>query len=244
MRKHVPRVCVAETPGHFFKHADEQSIVSMAALAQAMERFELDPRSHAQWGIVAAPRYMGRLAAANIVKRFAQGGISSVSPHVLAQYSLHSVAGAISVAMGIHGPNLGVGGGPQALLDGLLAALTMFDAASIPGVWLVLSEWTTEPIPDEQGHVDDALSCRAVALALQRRASQAGEVVLSLRPPELTLFPAGQRNLARPLPRVSALARFLSASDAGPARWSCSCPWGGTIEITRQPAEQKLHRAA
>src|SRR5688500_609164 len=95
MRKHVPYVCIAETPGHFFKHADEQSIVGMAALAQGMERFKLDPRAYSQWGIVAAPRYMGRLAAASIVKRFAQGGIGSVSPHVLAQYSLHSVAGAI-----------------------------------------------------------------------------------------------------------------------------------------------------
>ncbi|HEX5104092.1 MAG TPA: hypothetical protein VFV87_09795, partial [Pirellulaceae bacterium] len=149
LRKEPPRFGGVELAGHFLKHADEQTIVALKAVGRAIERRRLDPRQMTDWAIVAAPRYIGHLAGASILDRFARQGGSGVPPHAVAQNSLHSISGAASIVLGLHGPNVGVGGGPWAIGDGLAAALTLFDASRVPGVWLLVTQFEPELIPDE-----------------------------------------------------------------------------------------------
>jgi hypothetical protein len=239
LRKEPPALGV-ELAGHFLKHADEQTIVALQAIGRAIKQHQLDPRTMTEWGIVAAPRYIGRLAGASILDRFARQGGSGVPPHAVAQNSLHSVSGAASIALGLHGPNVGVGGGPWAIGDGLVAALTLFDTSHVPGLWLLLTQFEPEPLPDEVGRPLNETVCHAVALALIPGGS--GESQLTLRPGT----PATRAAVARwPEPTVAEIAASIRAADRGlVSRWACWLPWGGRVELRLAAAQQSLRAAA
>src|SRR6185369_1428953 len=104
---------------------------------RAIRDQQLDVREQSQWPIVAAPRFPGRLAGIDSLRRFTTGGGPALSPHLIAQHSLHSVSGALSVLLGSRGPNLGVGGGADSLREGLLAALTLARPRGATGAWLI-----------------------------------------------------------------------------------------------------------
>jgi hypothetical protein len=238
LRKSPPRFPGVDLPGHFLKHADEQTVIGLEAVRRAVELFQLDTREQTAWGIIGAPRFMARMAGAHILTRFAASGGSSVPPHALAQNSLHSVSGAASIALGIHGPNVGLGGGPGAIYDGLTTALTWFDTAGCPSIWLILTQWDPEPIPDGQGLATNEPVCHAVALALKPAA--AGESTLRLSADGS--MPTGPRS---PVPNVSEIAACLDRAHAGlPADWACQLPWGGRIELELAAAIQSQRRAA
>ena len=239
LRKFPPNYPGVELSGHFLKHADEQTIVALQAIQKATKRHGIDPRNLARWGIIAAPRYIGRLTGANVLYKFPRGGTSAVAPHIVAQCSLHSVSGAASIALGMHGPNLGLGGGQWAIGDGLTAALTLFETSQVPGVWLLLTEFDSEPVPDDQGRPLNDPTCHAVALALVPGASGDSQ---------LTLRPGSHRRSLRadyPEPTVAEIAACIDAAERGlPARWACWLPWGGRVELRLAAAEQKLPKAA
>jgi hypothetical protein len=89
LRKEPPTFGGVELAGHFLKHADEQTIVALRAIGRAIDAHDMRPREMTNWGVVAAPRYIGRLAGAAILDRFAKQGGSGVPPHAVAQNSLH-----------------------------------------------------------------------------------------------------------------------------------------------------------
>ena len=89
-----------------------------------------------------------------------------MSPHLIPHYALHSASGTISLGLGLHGPNLGVGGGLHAGAEGFLAALTWLTMGSAPGVWLVLSGWWPELVPEGNEGPQASKECRALAIAL------------------------------------------------------------------------------
>ncbi len=244
LRKQPPKFGDVELAGHFLKHADEQTIVALQAIGRAIEQFDLDPRTMTQWGIVAAPRYIGRLAGASILERFARQGGSGVPAHAVAQNSLHSISGAANIALGLHGPNVGVGGGPWAIGDGVAAALTLFDTAHVPGLWLLLTEFDPEPLPDDAGQPLNSSVCHAVALALIPAAASCGgmeESHLTLRPGTA----ATRAAVARwPEPTVAEIAACTRAAARGlTSRWACWLPWGGRVELRLESA-RRLARAA
>lgn len=240
LRKEPPKFGDVQLPSHFLKHADEQTIVALRAIGQAIERHDLDPRQMTNWGIIAAPRYIGRLAGAAILDRFANQGGSGVPPHAVAQNSLHSISGAASIALGVHGPNVGVGGGPWSIGDGIVGALSMFDAWHVPGMWLLLTQFDPEPIPDANGNPLHPSVAHAVALAIVP--GQAGESQLTLRPGS----PAMRAAVARwPEPTVAEIANCVASAERGrTTRWSCWLPWGGHAELRLAAAEQSLPAAA
>ena len=47
--------------------------------------------------------------------------------------------------------------------------MTFLQGARLPGMWLVLTEWDAEPIPDGDGGSATPANCRATALALVPR---------------------------------------------------------------------------
>jgi hypothetical protein len=144
-------------PPSFLKHADEQTVAGLLAVYRAIHDGGLDAASMADWGVLAAPELLGRTAMAPVLECFAREGAWGISPHLIPHRSLHAVSGTISLALGLRGPNFGVGGGPGAAAEAFLAAGAMLVGEQLPGLWLVL----TDGVAAEAG-----LVWRAAALAL------------------------------------------------------------------------------
>lgn len=151
-------------PAGFLKHADEQTIAGLGAVYQAIDQGDLHDRDFRDWGVLAAPRFLGRPTMAAALQRFAAEGAWGVSPHLIPHRSLHSISGTISQALKIHGPNFGVGGGPGATVEVLLAAMALLYGKHLPGVWVVLTRLDPDRPPDEAGRL--AAGTQAVGLAL------------------------------------------------------------------------------
>ncbi len=241
----------------FLRYADEQTVAGMAAVLRATCDPAMQGEAYGDWGVVAASVFPGRLAAAGTFTRFDNGGPAAVSPHVISQNSLHSVAGALSVGLAMHGPNFGIGGGREALAEGLTVAASLVGIDCLPGLWLVLTQWTPEPTPDGNGSTQTDARCLAVALAL-RRPGQRG--LATLRFDRLAKRTLGERGLrffcaedpieadAAPLDcreRLSALARWLTVGSAGrrAAPWSVDLPWGGRVDLAHHESQQRARAA-
>ena len=153
-------------PPSLLRYADEQTIAGTAAVFTAMEVMGSHPERFERWGVVAASRYLGRANLAVALRSFMAEGVWGTSPHLIPHFALHSASGTISLALGSHGPNLGVGGGRHAVSEGFLAALTWLATGVVPGVWLVLSGWSPELVPDPSGNAPHAGECMGLALAL------------------------------------------------------------------------------
>jgi hypothetical protein len=162
-------------PPSFLKHADEQTVVAMAAVLEAIHRCQLAGTDFTNWGVLAAPRYLGRLTTVLALQRFAAEGAWGISPHLIPHRTLHALSGTISQALHIHGPNLGVGGGPNAAMEVMVVAASFLSAENLPGVWVVMTGWDPEPAPNKAAEHPAFPSsngngrapvCGAVALAL------------------------------------------------------------------------------
>jgi hypothetical protein len=218
-------------PAGVLKDADDQAVAALAAVLRAARVVGLPPAACADWGIVAAPRFLGRAAVAEAYDRFASRGPLSVSSLLIPYLSLHSVSALLSLALGSHGPTLGVGGGAEGLGEALLTGLTVLTGDRPPGVWVVATEWDPEP-----GTVATPV-CHAVALALVPAVE--GLARLRLRPTTLGL--AGAEPAA---PSAADLARCLT-DPARPARWHCFLSGGWHVELTGAAlAAEPLARAA
>jgi len=159
------------------RYSDEQTIAGTAAVFAAIAAMGLPPDAFAGWGVVAASRYLGRANLAHALRSFLVEGVWGTSPHLIPHFALHSPAGTISLALGLHGPNVGVGGGLYAAAEGFLAALTWVSTGGMPGVWLVLSGWSPELVPDQRGNGPAAGECQALAIALSAGGIATGRTV-------------------------------------------------------------------
>jgi hypothetical protein len=151
----------AKVPASLLRSSDEQTVAGVAATFEAIAGMGRSPEDFSDWGVVSASRFLGRAYLATVLRSFAAEGVWGVSPHLIPHFALHSPSGTISLALGSHGPNLGVGGGRNAEFEGFLTALTWISTGSVPGVWLVLSGWEPELVPGQA-----AGECLALALAL------------------------------------------------------------------------------
>jgi len=219
LRKAIPAWAPKDTPGHFLKHADEQTVVAVAALDNAINSRGRPIDDYRQWAIIAAPRFIGRMAGAAAFHRYSRGGGPTISPHLIPQHSLHSVSGAMSILLATHQPNFGIGGTSQSLAEGLLGALT-FPQASCKGTWLLATGWDPEPQPDGTGNSAGEPVCYAAALALTTAATH--ESCGTLR-----LMPAGNSNVGtlrcRWEEHAGGLAHALVLASASAT--SCSFAW-------------------
>ena len=166
-------------PNNFLKHTDEQTVASLAAVLQAIERFGLSATNFHDWGVVAAPAFLGRATLVAALQHYAEEGAWGISPHFIPHCSQHAVAGTISQALKIHGPNFGTGGGPAGTMEAFLAGAVLLEGNQLPGVWAVASAWEPEMIPDGDGNATANCICKAVALALVPAGS--GKLDMALR---------------------------------------------------------------
>src|SRR4051794_4956209 len=239
MRKSLPAWVPQDTPGHFLKHADEQTVLAVAALDNVIQSSGLAPENYRDWAIIAAPRYIGRISGTTTLARYAKGGGPALSPHLIPQHSLHSISGALSILLSTRQPNFGVGGTGDSLAEGLLAALTapLNGSGSIllpqtaagsrryggGGVWLVSTAWSPEPQIGDGGCQNGPV-CHAVVLALEAAASSQSCGQLQLRT-------RGSANDVFQSLDAASLCQALAALDAGgrSERFAWHLPWGATI---------------
>jgi hypothetical protein len=153
-------------PATFLRHADEQTVAGLAAVLHAIEQSGMSIPQFKDWGVVAAPCFLGRAMLALALQRLASEGAWGISPHLIPHRSQHAVSGTISQVLKIFGPNLGAGGGPGSVEEALLAALVLLEGNRLPGVWVVVTEWEPEAIPDVNGMLQPDAVCYAAALAL------------------------------------------------------------------------------
>lgn len=219
-----------QLPARFLRHCDEHTVVAVRAVLAALASVP-EPPALDRCGVVAAPCQAGRIMAARSLSQLRTGGAVTVSPHIVPQCSLHSLAGAVSVALGMHGPHLGIGGGPDALAEGLFAAMTLFRggaAAGCDAIWLVASEWDAEPELDAAGSPLGDPLCRGVALLLApRSAGHADRLSLTLVPRAEAGEPVSAQSLAG-----FARAVEMCAEGAALTSWGVTCPWGAEIRLT------------
>ncbi|HEY2413503.1 MAG TPA: hypothetical protein VGI40_14735 [Pirellulaceae bacterium] len=244
MRKKLPAWAPADTPGHFLKYSDEQTVLAVAAVDQAISSAELDAKQFQNWSIVAAPRFIGRVAGVGTLARFDRGGGPAISPHVIPQHSLHSISGALSILLSSRQPNFGVGGTGDSLAEGLFAALT-FPAGNRAGVLLVATAWEPEPQLDAEGNCTNAPVCHAVALAVEATAttktSVCGNLHLSCGDGSIDA-----RRTVHWFENAAGLCNRLSALiPGGPAgHFAWRLPWGAMLVLEARESIVGLKAAA
>jgi hypothetical protein len=201
------------------KQAEDQTVAGLAALIAAVDSAGWAGRSFADWGVVAAPRLAGRPAAAVCLDRFARQGPAGVSPLAIPTLSLHAPSGTLSMVLGIHGPNFGIGGGLGHLGEGLLVALGLLHDGLAPGVWLCLTGCDPEPEPDERGQFADDARMFAVAFALVPGDTLQALFRLRYRPGRDRQGPG----------RIADLVGHLQRRPGVP--WACGLPGGGMVRL-------------
>jgi hypothetical protein len=221
---------VALLPPNLVKHADDQTVVGLAAVLRAIADFNLSLGGFTSWGVIAAPRFLGRAAMVAALQKFAQEGAWGISPHLIPHRSLHAPSGTVSQALKIHGPNLGVGGGPGASAEGVLVAAATLVRDRLPGVWLLLTGIENEAVFTAPTPV-----CLAVALALVEGDGGALNLEIS-QPDTLTRDEVG--DLA-PF-TLEALLAALTADSAPAASWRLG--GGGRLRLTRNVLREEKYK--
>lgn len=213
--------------------SDAQTVLGLAAVVQAMETAGLSCAQVASWGIIAAPRYMGKEGTGTAIHKYASsgGGAWKVSPMVVPHNCLHALSGTISLALEIKGLNFGAGGGPNALVDGLTTACTALDEGRLPGLWLVMTQCFPEPPYVAEATEDPPGDCYAVALGF----AQVDDDWRGLR--LRIVRPNGQN--AKGIPGLEDVHRYLDlfqflkrGREKGEfGRWSCTLDWRASFEL-------------
>ena len=158
-------------PPRFLRHADEQTVIGMHSIIRAMAVDTQESRDMSNDAVIAATCLAGQPSAARTMIGLRDKGPVAVTPHIVPQCSLHSVASAASVGFGMHGPNFGVGGGPHAPAEGFLLALTLAPmlARTSPSsrIWLVCTGWDQQPSLDANGNLTNDPVCRGMTFVLK-----------------------------------------------------------------------------
>lgn len=241
LRDEPPPPGAPALPARFLRHCDEQTVVAVRAVLEVLARLDELPPSES-CGVVAAPCQAGRVVTARSLSQLRTGGAVTVSPHIVPQCSLHSIAGAVSVALGLHGPHLGIGGGPDALAEGLFASVSLFQAAACTACWLLLSDWEHEPALDAAGGPLGDPVCRGLALLLVPESvagDAAARITLTQPSGPVAPLPADEEPVD-----LSAFARAIGMCAAGAAlaSWGVPCPWPAQIRVESRPTATVAHR--
>ena len=241
LRDQPPPAGAPALPTRFLRHCDEQTVVAVRGVLDVLARLD-EPPPPESCGVVAAPCQAGRIVTARSLSQLRTGGAVTVSPHIVPQCSLHSVAGAVSVALGLHGPHLGIGGGPDALAEGLFAVFSLFEGEACTSCWLLLSDWEREPALDAAGGPLGDPLCRGLALLLTpESAACPGAARIVLAEPSGLVAPFSADDEAVDL---AAFSRVIGMCAAGAAltAWGVPCPWPARIRVESRSAASAAPR--
>jgi hypothetical protein len=229
-----PGSCVGEPlPVSFLKHADEQTVAGLAAVYRAIRTSASPPQCFRDWGVVAAPRFLGRPTMAAALQRFAVEGAWGVSPHLIPHRSLHSLSGTVSQALKIQGPNFGVGGGAYGVVEALLAATALLERKCLPGVWLVLTCLDPELPPDASGRSAPGTQALGLALALTPPQPNSSRIRLQLVLRSSTTLVPAEQETAFNLLRLETLLQLLHSPRGGDTTIVQLLEGGHRLELSR-----------
>jgi len=189
------------------KQLDEQSLGAVEAMRRAVESLEMTADDLAEWGIIGSPRQPGRERTVDAIESFREKGPFGVSPHMVPQCGLHSMAGILSQAFGMHGPCMGAGGRTCGVAEAVTVALGWLFGEDLEGVWLVLSQ----RVPGEGSTETDT---EVLALALARETGDS-----------LPDFDSQTARAAAPDITFDRLRRAMKA----PGSWSLTVPGLGLL---------------
>lgn len=214
------------------KYADEHTVLALAAMLDGRTRLPADTDC-SSWGVVAAPRWPGRLGIAGALEKFHDVGARGVSALLIPTLCLHSLSGTISLVFGMHGPNFGVGGGLAAVADGLVSAIMVQCEQRPPGVWLIFTEWNVEP-----GQIGAAVTPKLTALMLALAPADHPSALGQLR-----LHPTDIVPMEPACPRLTELVDHVTSGTDQP--WSVRLDWGVEVTVRWATAgSRKLQSAA
>jgi 3-oxoacyl-(acyl-carrier-protein) synthase len=125
------------------KQCDELTLVAIEAVRRAQAALT-GPTP--DWGVLAGVRTPGRRRMTDALARFRDKGAWGVTPHFIPHSLLHSAAGLVGQAFGLHGPGAGVGGTPGSEADVLRAAAAWLAGGDLPGAWVVWAGWSAESL--------------------------------------------------------------------------------------------------
>ena len=205
------------------RHCDEQTLAALVAVRDAIEHLETPPDEFRNWGVVFSSRYLGRSAFAQALNKFAIDGPWNVSVQVVPNRSLHSPASMIGLALGCHGPCIGVGGGLDGEPDAWLTATSLLEQQSLPGMWLIFSGWEPDKQIDPEGVPLEETRCTALVLALQP--SSAGPNAARLR---IVYDPNSPTALEVPA-KANAMSLFQQFASSGTNVMEMTAALGGGL---------------
>lgn len=149
----------------FLKHSDEQTLAALVAASAAIDQAErID--DFGQWAIVSSTRYLARTAFAAVIDKYQLDGPWGVSVQAIPHGTPHAVASTLSLALGIHGPCIGVGGAVGDEPQAMLSAAGLLQDGRRPGAWLLFSAWSPPVLTESGGPVIAEATCAAAALAV------------------------------------------------------------------------------
>lgn len=221
-------------PATFLRHADEQTVAALAAVLHAIRDSGATIGDFTDWGVVAAPCFLGRAMLAAALQRLAAEGAWGISPHLIPHRSQHAMSGTISQVLKIFGPNLGAGGGPGSLVEALLAGSVLLDGNQLPGVWVVATEWEPEAIPDTSGQINPEAVCCALALALvgSRPGGRGVRLRVQART-QTTRVGAYPGPIVQKVSQLHTLLTTLAEQETPPATFIWPLEGGGWIEFAK-----------
>ncbi len=222
-------------PKRFLRHCDEQTVVGMAAVLRAIHRLPAPRPTFDRWGVLAASCQAGRIMGAAALIGARKIGPQGVSPHVVPQSSLHSPASAVSVALSMHGPHFGIGGGPEAFDEGLLAACSMVSQPH----WLTLTAWEMEPSLDAEGSPISDPICRGLAIGLVPGEAAAAAATITVSPRARREARAIPEELPSMASRIRSLAEALSGESTDSLA-TLPLRHGFALELQRSEATSPL----
>ncbi len=213
-----------EPPASHLKLVDEQAVLGTVAVLRAVNGASWQDRSFAEWSVVAAPRFLGRMRGTAAFARFLNLGPRSLSPIHIPTLSLHSISGVISLILQSRGSNFGAGGDRAHVSEALLTGLAIQHGSKLPGVWVILTGWEPESIPDDNGRSTNPILGYGIAMALVDESSTEPGIRLQYDPTPVhnAFVPISIGDLAGKL-------RDPQTMDA----WNCRVKGGGIITLLR-----------
>ena len=195
-----------ELPGDLgnslLRHTDEQTLAALAAVKDATQQFPQSTPDYRDWGVVCSSRYLGRTAFAQSLVKFAAEGPWNVSVQVVPNRSLHSPASMVGLALGCHGPCVGVGGGLDGETDAWITATSLLESPSVAGMWMIFCGWEPDELIDTEGDALRESFCSALVVALRPLTESSGKARMRIR-----YDAAAPTDLAVPA-KKTALSRF------------------------------------
>ena len=136
---------------------------------------------------------------------------------------------------------VGTGGGPVGIVEALLAGPVLLEGDRLPGVWIVLTGWIPEFIPDENGQPIADTACQAVAFAL-------GTCQPAWHGPRLRIVSgshaerngSGASQRAPAMPNLEALLKTLGSLNTPPTTVIWRLDGGGWLELRKGSSPNRI----